>query len=57
MRPTLVIDGGYDDDLGLYTGTIVVDGEVMGVWVPGDMAEDAPMASRAFDMSADDVPF
>lgn len=40
MTPTLVIEG-YDDDLELYAGTIIADGEPMQVWVPDDLAEEA----------------
>lgn len=52
---TLQIDS-FDEDAGMYTGTIVVDGEPMRVWVPDDMAF-AYFESQRSPAEATDVPF
>lgn len=54
MPKTLEIDD-FDDEAGMYTGSIVVEGERMRVWVPDDMAEAYYAGTE--DVSGDGAPF
>lgn len=56
MPPTLEIDG-FDDAECLFTGTIVVDGAPMRVWVPDELADAATQAFADDATDADEVPF